>query len=217
MMIRNIWAVGRNYADHAKELGNEVPAQPLIFLKAGSSATVNSTEIELPHWSEEVHHEVELALKFSSQMRIMECAVALDLTERTLQTAAKKQGLPWTLAKSFSGACPVSAFFQIKNLDYLNDLEIRLWVNGELRQEAPLSQMIFKPKQLVDYVQERFPVCAGDLLLTGTPAGVAALQEGDVVKAEIRGEITHSWKVSKERAPITAQINVQTTAPIKIE
>jgi acylpyruvate hydrolase len=204
MMIRNIWAVGRNYADHAKELGNAVPASgqpPMIFLKAGSSATVNSTEIELPHWSTEVHHEVELALKFSSQMRIMECAVALDLTERNLQNLAKKEGKPWTLAKSFSGACPVSAFFQIKNLKDLEDLEMRLWVNDELRQQTSLGQMIFRPTALVDYLMEHFPVCAGDLLLTGTPAGVAALQDGDVVKAEIRGEITHSWRVRKEKAP----------------
>jgi acylpyruvate hydrolase len=205
MMIRNIWAVGRNYADHAKELGNPVPDvqnhSPLIFLKAGSSATVNSSELELPYWTTEVHHEVELALKFSSQMRIMECAVALDLTERSLQNQAKKEGKPWTLAKSFTGACPVSAFFQIRNLKELEDLEMRLWVNDELRQETSLRQMIFKPSYLVDYVMEHFPVCAGDLLLTGTPAGVAALQDGDRVKAEIRGQITHNWRVQKELPP----------------
>jgi len=201
MMIRNIWAVGRNYADHAKELGNEVPTTPMIFLKAGSSASVNSMELILPHWTTEVHHEVELALKFSSQMRIMECAVALDLTERALQNQAKKEGKPWTLAKSFDGACPVSAFFGIKSLEALKDLEIRLWVNDELRQQASFRQMIFEPAVLVDYVMKHFPVCAGDLLLTGTPAGVGPLVDGDVVKAEIRGEITHTWRVVKEKPP----------------
>src|SRR4051812_4963026 len=101
MLIRNIWGVGRNYAGHAKELGNSVPAQPMIFLKAGSCATVNSTEIYLPSWTEDVHHEVELCLKLSQSLSVIEAAVALDLTERKAQSEAKKSGSPWTLAKSF--------------------------------------------------------------------------------------------------------------------
>lgn len=195
MNIRNIWAVGRNYSDHAKELGNEVPTTPLIFLKAGSSATLNSTEITLPAWTEEVHHEVELILKFSSHLHIIEAGVALDLTERKKQTEAKAKGMPWTLAKSFDGACPVSSFFSVKKLEDLEKLQLRLWVNDELRQQGQISQMIFKIPDLVEYVLEHFPVCAGDLLLTGTPAGVAALQRGDVVKAEITDQISHTWKV----------------------
>lgn len=201
MIIRNIWAVGRNYADHAKELGNELPKHPMIFLKAGSSATVNSSELTLPYWAEEVHHEVELVLKFSSHLSIIEGAVALDLTERKLQNEAKKSGLPWTMAKSFSGACPVSAFFQIRKLTDLGDKEIKLWVNDELRQQGNFSQMIFNPTLLVEYVKEYFPVCAGDLLLTGTPAGVGPLRGGDMVRAEIVGEITHTWKVLQEVPP----------------
>ncbi len=195
MNIRNIWAVGRNYSDHVKELGNEVPTTPLIFLKAGSSATLNSTEITLPAWTEEVHHEVELILKFSSHLHIIEAGVALDLTERKKQTEAKAKGMPWTLAKSFDGACPVSSFFSVKKLEDLEKLQLRLWVNDELRQQGQISQMIFKIPDLVEYVLEHFPVCAGDLLLTGTPAGVAALQRGDVVKAEITDQISHTWKV----------------------
>jgi acylpyruvate hydrolase len=198
MIIRNIWAVGRNYADHAKELGNSVPTTPLIFLKAGSCATVNSTEIVLPHWTEEVHHEVELALKFNTYLGIMEGAVALDLTERNLQNSAKKEGKPWTLAKSFHDACPVSAFFQIKKLEDLKNLEIRLWVNDELRQEGRTEQMIFEIPYIIEYVKEHFPVCPGDLLLTGTPAGVGPLKPGDRIRAEIKGEITHQWVVKKE-------------------
>lgn len=202
MMIRNIWAIGRNYLDHAKEMGNEPTTQPMIFLKAGSSATVNSTEIILPWWTEEVHHEVELALKFSPSMTIVECAVALDLTERNLQSEAKKAGQPWTLSKSFDGACPVSAFFTIRHFEDLKDCTIRLWVNDVLRQEASLNDMLFKPQQIVDYVSERFPVCAGDLVLTGTPAGVGALRPGDLVKAQIEGQITHAWIVKKETPPL---------------
>lgn len=201
MIIRNIWAVGRNYADHAKELGNAVPTQPLIFLKAGSSATVNSNEIVLPYWTEDVHHEVELALKFNSHLQVMEAAVALDLTERKFQNEAKKAGQPWTLAKSFNNACAVSAFFIVRKLDELKDLRIRLWVNEELKQDGRTSQMIFPLEQVLEYVKERFPVCPGDLLLTGTPAGVGPLTAGDRVKAEIAGQITHTWVVRKESAP----------------
>jgi acylpyruvate hydrolase len=201
MIIRNIWGVGRNYAEHAKELGNQVPAQPLIFLKAGSSASVNSNQIDLPWWTEEVHHEVELALKFNSHLRVMEAAVALDLTERKFQNEAKTGGLPWTLAKSFHNACAVSAFFQIRSLEELKDLRLRLWVNDELRQEGRTSQMIFGLDPLISYVQEHFPVCPGDLLLTGTPAGVGPLQAGDRVKAEIEDQITHIWQVRKDSPP----------------
>jgi 2-keto-4-pentenoate hydratase/2-oxohepta-3-ene-1,7-dioic acid hydratase in catechol pathway len=201
MIIRNIWAIGRNYADHAKELGNAVPTKPMMFLKAGSSATVNSTEIWLPHWVTDVHHEVELALKFSSHMQILEGAVALDLTERNLQNEAKKAGHPWTLAKSFHNACAVSAFFQIKKLDECRDLHLRLWINDELRQDGRTSQMIFGLESIIEYAKEHFPVCPGDLLLTGTPAGVGPIRAGDRVKAEIEGHITHTWLVQQEAAP----------------
>ncbi len=201
MIIRNIWAVGRNYADHAKELGNAVPARPLIFLKAGSSASVNSTEIELPFWAEEIHHEVELALKFNSFLQISEAAIALDLTDRKEQSEAKKSGLPWTLAKSFHNACAVSAFFSVKKLNELEDLRIRLWVNDELKQDGRTSQMIFSLQTVLDYVKLHFPVCSGDLLLTGTPSGVGPLQPGDRVKAEIEGMITHTWVLRKEAPP----------------
>jgi acylpyruvate hydrolase len=200
-MIRNIWAVGRNYADHAKELGNQVPSSPMFFLKAGSSATVFSNEIVLPYWTEEVHHEVELALKFNNNLQVIEGAVALDLTERRLQNEAKKNGTPWTMAKSFDGACAVSAFFQVKNLSEIKDLRLRLWVNDELKQEGRTSQMIFPAERLIEDLIRCFPVCGGDLLLTGTPSGVGPIQAGDRVKAEIEGQIVQTWTVKKESPP----------------
>ena len=129
--------------------------------------------------------------------------MALDLTERKLQNAAKKAGLPWTLAKSFDGACAVSAFFNFHKLEELSDLRLRLWVNDELRQEGRTSQMVFRIPQLIEYVLGHYPVCAGDLLLTGTPAGVGRLQAGDRVKAEIEGQITHQWLVKKEAPPLS--------------
>ncbi|MFN7826091.1 MAG: fumarylacetoacetate hydrolase family protein [Pseudobdellovibrionaceae bacterium] len=142
-----------------------------------------------------MNHEVYLAFKISNHLLVFYAAVALYLTERKRQAEAKKNGTPWTMAKSFDGACPVSAFFMVRKLEDLEKLTLRLTVNDVLKQEAPLSEMIFKPTHLLEYIKEHFPVCAGDLILTGTPEGVGPIQAGDVVRAEISGEISHTWKV----------------------
>jgi 2-keto-4-pentenoate hydratase/2-oxohepta-3-ene-1,7-dioic acid hydratase in catechol pathway len=194
-MIQNIWAIGRNYVEHAKELGNEVPTEPLVFLKAGSCATLASSEIHLPKWATDVHHEVEIALQFDENLQISAACVALDLTERTLQSKLKSKGQPWTLAKSFTEACPISNFFPVGDLDELRKIDIKLMVNGELRQNGNTSLMIFSYEEQIDYVRQHFPVMAGDLLLTGTPAGVGPVKPGDVLVAEIVGKITHKWTV----------------------
>lgn len=118
-MIRNIWAVGRNYAEHAKELGNQVPTEPLIFLKAGSCATISAKDLHLPvdkKNTTDVHHEVELALQFDDNLQIAAACVALDLTDRVRQDHLKSKGLPWTFAKSFKEACPCLPFFRLMNL-----------------------------------------------------------------------------------------------------
>lgn len=194
-MIQNIWAVGRNYAEHAKELGNEVPTEPMIFLKAGSSATLAANEIHLPDWAKDVHHEVELALRFDENLQISEACMALDLTERTKQNQLKSKGHPWTLAKSFKESCPLSNFFPVADLDELKNLNITLKVNGNIRQNGNTSQMIFELEQLITYVKKHFPVVAGDLLLTGTPSGVGPITHGDILEAQLGEKMKHSWKV----------------------
>ncbi|KYG70112.1 hypothetical protein AZI85_15620 [Bdellovibrio bacteriovorus] len=194
-MIQNIWAVGRNYAEHAKELGNEVPTEPLLFLKAGSCATLASKDLHLPSWKNELHYETELALQFDDNLQIDAACIALDLTDREKQNQLKAKGQPWTLAKSFKGACPLSEFFPVSDLEELRNLDIILKVNGELRQQGNTSQMIFGFEQLLQFVRTHFPVMPGDLLLTGTPPGVGAFKKGDLLEAEIPGKIKHSWKV----------------------
>lgn len=194
-MIRNIWAVGRNFSDHAKELGNDLPPEPMIFLKAGSCATFAEKEISLPPWTQDIHHELELALKFDSHLQISEACLALDLTARSVQNALKAKGHPWTLAKSFQGACPLTPFFPVENLQNLEAAEFSLMVNGQIRQKGSPSQMIFGSEKLIQFVKMHFPVVPGDLLLTGTPAGVAALSPGDIVEAELVGKIKHTWTV----------------------
>ncbi|HEY8271059.1 MAG TPA: fumarylacetoacetate hydrolase family protein [Pseudobdellovibrionaceae bacterium] len=198
MTIRNIWAVGRNYAEHAQELDNEIPNQtdsePMVFLKAGSTAVINSKEFKIPAWAQNVHHEIELALQFNEHLKIDKAALALDLTERTWQQKLKAKGSPWTLAKSFTNSCPLSDFFTVDSLEELKNLNFSLTVNGELRQKGNTSQMIFPVPQLVEYILLHFPVCPGDLLLTGTPSGVAALQRGDQLVAELPGKVHKQWK-----------------------
>lgn len=194
-MIQNIWAVGRNYADHAKELNNEIPTEPLMFLKAGSCATLASKEIHLPTWSNDVHHEIELALRFDENLQVDQACLALDLTERTKQTQLKAKGHPWTLAKSFTESCPLSEFFAVSELDELTHLDLILKINGEIRQKGNTQQMIFSMTNLIDFVRHHFPVRPGDLLLTGTPAGVGPLKRGDIVEGEIVGKMTHKWIV----------------------
>jgi acylpyruvate hydrolase len=185
MIIRNLWCVGRNYSDHAKELGNEVPKTPLIFLKAGTCTLNSGFPLVLPTWSSDIHHEVELALQFGDGLKIVRGCIALDLTLRDIQTELKKNVHPWTLAKSFKNAAPLGSFFEIENLQSISDLKLRLTVNGEVRQEARVSEMVFPPETLATYVIERFPVTSGDLLLTGTPKGVGPVQDGDELIAEV--------------------------------
>ncbi|MES3037231.1 MAG: fumarylacetoacetate hydrolase family protein [Bdellovibrionota bacterium] len=193
-MIRNIWAVGRNYADHAVEMKASLPQSPLIFLKAGSCVT-EDTSITLPSWSTEIHHEIELALKLNDQLEFSHWGLALDLTERKIQSEAKKSGVPWTLAKSFTGACPLSPLHPFTDFAELENLEIELMVNGESRQRSALNQMIFKPRVLLEFIKTHFPVQPGDLILTGTPAGVAAVKPGDHLEASL-GSVKQIWKIN---------------------
>ncbi len=194
MQHQNIWAVGRNYAEHAKELGNEVPSTPLFFLKSGSCLQFNST-IELPNWVTEVHHEIEIALLIDENSQFSHYTLALDLTERNLQNDLKKKGQPWTLAKSFINACPIGQWQIFKNWEELKDKKLSLSVNGSERQAGYGQQMIFAPIELLAYVREHFPVQPGDILLTGTPAGVGPIHRGDILVGQIKDLIETQWKI----------------------
>jgi 2-keto-4-pentenoate hydratase/2-oxohepta-3-ene-1,7-dioic acid hydratase in catechol pathway len=193
--IRNIWAVGRNYTDHAKELGNAVPSSPLIFLKAGSTL-VSGHKVPVSRLDIEVHHEIELVLQFDQNLNISHMGLALDLTDRAAQNILKAQGQPWTLAKSFKYSCPVSPLVAVSSVSDLSDLEIELKINGDIRQAGKTSQMIFSLPVLVDFVKKHVPVCPGDLLLTGTPSGVGALKVGDKLEARLGNKLQQKWEIT---------------------
>lgn len=178
-----IWCVGRNYAEHAKELGNDLPTEPLIFLKAGSCLT-KGAPLQIPSWVSDLHHELEIALLFGPELQFSALGLALDLTERSLQSRLKSKGQPWTLAKSFHGACPISDLIPLRS-EALKDLRLELRVNGVLRQKGSSSEMIFSPETLRAFVLKHFPVRPGDLLLTGTPAGVGVIEPGDELEGQL--------------------------------
>lgn len=187
-----LWCVGRNYREHAKELNNPVPQKPLIFIKAGSTLSTQK-QITLPEWAGEVHHECELAVQLGSDLKPKNLTLALDLTARSLQDELKKKSEPWTLAKSFTGACPIGAAIAFPS-DFTS-LHFEFYKNSQLVQKGAVQDMIFSLSELLLYLQKHFPIQPGDWILTGTPAGVGPLFSGDQLKAQIPGRLTAEWTV----------------------
>ncbi len=193
--VGKIVCVGRNYVAHAEELGNEVPAFPLIFLKPPSNLIFNGDVIVHPDYSNEMHHEVELVLLIGKTVKnaddetaknaIAGYAVGLDMTLRDLQSELKKKGHPWTLAKCFDGAAAVSDFANAGDIDFKGAEKITLKVNNEIRQDSTLDKMIFSPVEIVKYISSKMTLEEGDLIYTGTPKGVNKVERGDKLFAYI--------------------------------
>ena len=198
--------VGRNYAGHAKEMGAEVPDEPILFLKPASSFRSLIDPIELPAFSQDVHHEVEMATLIESRLSnatpaeaqdaIGACGIGLDLTARDLQTALKNKGQPWERAKAFDGACPLSPFVDVAAFPDLQDVDIKLLVNGEVRQSGNTSDMVFPVADLIAHMSQFFTLQPGDVVLTGTPAGVGPLAADDVVLVELGPDHRFSTRVA---------------------
>ena len=193
--ISKIVCVGRNYAEHANELGNEIPEKPVIFLKPASSVIYSGDEIIYPSFSSDMHHEVELVILIGNKVKdadekeaeeaIAGYGVGLDMTLRDVQNELKKKGHPWTIAKGFDTSAVLSDFI-LKN-DYQLTLngEISLSVNGEIRQREKLNLMLFSPVKLVQYISSLLTLEEGDLIFTGTPKGVGKVEKGDKLFARI--------------------------------
>jgi acylpyruvate hydrolase len=195
--IGKIVCVGRNYAEHAKELGNEVPEKPVVFLKPASAIIFTGDEIKYPPISKEMHHEVELVLLIGNKIKdasledaekaIASYGVGLDMTLRDVQSKLKSKGHPWTIAKCFDTSAVLSEFVLKDDHNLTLDEEIFLTVNDEERQRDKLNKMIFKPAELVQYLSSLMTLDQGDLIFTGTPKGVGKVNEGDQIKAGIVG------------------------------
>lgn len=202
--IGTVYAIGRNFAEHARELGNEIPTDPVVFLKAASCVfdaspkTSSPKAIGLPSFTQDVHHEVEAVLWIAHSPKdsstgsawdaIGAVAVGIDVTARDLQNELKKKGLPWTLAKALKTFGPVGEWIELtgkgeaeKNVPF----KLSLSVNGEVRQTGSSDQLLFSIPQLVSYLHERFELRRGDLIFTGTPSGVRAFLPGDELEAKL--------------------------------
>ncbi len=195
--IGKIVCLGRNYADHIKELGNETPDRPVIFIKPASSVLKHGGEVVIPPYSRCCHHEAELALligrraKDLTEDEAMACVAgygaAIDLTLRDVQDELKKKGLPWEIAKGFDTACPLSDFVPATSVADPHDLRIVMKVNNEVRQDGSTVLMLRRIPAILKEISAIFTLEEGDVVLTGTPAGVSAIESGDRLCAEIEG------------------------------
>jgi len=195
--IGKIVCLARNYAEHAKELGNETPAAPVLFMKPATSVIGDGEAVVIPSYSQECHYEVELALLIGTRSRNVPEAeamghlagygVAIDMTLRDVQNALKAKGLPWEIAKGFDSSCPLSDFVSAGSIADPHNLNLTLAVNGEKRQDGCSSDMINRIPQIIAHISAVFTLEPGDVILTGTPAGVGQVVAGDVMEAAIGG------------------------------
>lgn len=207
-----IVAVGRNYAAHAKELGNAVPKEPVLFLKPTSSYLPNGGTIQIPHPYESLDHEVELAVVIGQKARdvaestamdyVGGYALALDMTAREIQASAKSAGLPWTVAKGQDTFTPISAVLPKSAINDPDNLELWLKVDDEIRQKGSTRDMIFKIPFLISHISSIMTLMEGDVILTGTPKGVGPVRAGQKITAGITDIIDVRFGIQKrQKAP----------------
>ncbi|MFS7251016.1 fumarylacetoacetate hydrolase family protein [Rahnella rivi] len=196
--VNKVVCVGNNYADHIKEMGSQVSAEPVVFIKPETALCDIRQPIALPTGLGSVHHEIELAVLIGTPLKqatpdrvanaIAGYGLALDLTLRDLQSQFKAAGQPWEKAKGFDGACPMSGFIPVSEFGDAQQAELRLLINGELRQEGNTRDMLTPVLPLIAYMSRFFTLRAGDIILTGTPHGVGPLKAGDEICATLNGK-----------------------------
>ena len=195
--VRRVYCIGRNYAAHAIEMGHDPDREPPFFFQKNPDNLDPSGAFSYPPQSADVHHEAELAVALksggvnipvaSAQGHVFGYGVALDMTRRDLQGAAKKMGRPWEIGKAFEGSAPIGPIHPVSRTGPLAAGKITLSVNKELRQDGDLNQMIWKVPEMISYLSDYFELRAGDVILTGTPAGVGPVARGDIIEVSIAG------------------------------
>ncbi len=196
--VHRIYCVGRNFADHAIEMGHDPDKEPPFFFQKNPDTLVAPADgFPYPSASQDVHHEIELVVALKSGgsdipvEKALDCvfgyAIGLDMTRRDLQAEAKKHGRPWEVAKAFEKSAPCGPLHAASDISPLTEGAIRLSINGAVRQDGNLNQMIWKVPEMIAYLSRLFTLQPGDLIFSGTPAGVGAVQQGDVMRGEIDG------------------------------
>ena len=192
-----IICIGRNYADHAKEMKSELPTEPIFFMKPDTALVKEGSDIYLPEFSDEIHFECEVVIKINKAGKFIqkefarnyysEITLGLDLTARDLQTKCKEKGLPWEIAKAFDNSAPISSkWISISDIN-LSDINFQFFQNGELKQNGFTKDMIFSIDELISYVSTFITLKTGDLIYTGTPAGVGPIRIGDKLEGNLNG------------------------------
>lgn len=194
-----IICIGRNYALHAKELGNEVPKEPVLFLKPDSSILQKNQPFFYPEFSKEIHHEVELVIKINrlgkhipekyAYKYYQEIGLGIDFTARDIQQLCKQKGLPWEKAKAFDGSAPLGKFIKKDKIKDINDIDFHLDVNGKTVQQGNSGKMIFSIDNIISHVSKFFTLKIGDLIFTGTPQGVGPVAINDHLQGYIQDKL----------------------------
>jgi fumarylpyruvate hydrolase len=203
--VRRVYCIGRNYAAHAVEMGHDPDREPPFFFQKNPNNLDSSGAFPYPPHSSDVHHEVELLVALKSGgtnipldqalSHVYGYGVCLDMTRRDLQGEAKKMGRPWEIGKAFELSGPVGPVLPVAQVGHPDQGRVALIVNGALRQEGDLNQMIWKVPEMISYLSEYFELQAGDVIMAGTPSGVGAVVRGDVMEAVIEGVGTLTVKV----------------------
>ncbi len=192
-----IICIGRNYTDHISELNNERPEEPVVFIKPDSAILLKQHPFVIPEFSNEVHHEVEVIVKICKVGKHIsqkfahkyynEISLGVDFTARDLQTKLKEKGLPWEKAKGFDGSAIIGNFLPKNSFSSLENINFELRNKGEIVQQGNTNLMLWKIDELIAYVSQYFTLKTGDILFTGTPKGVAPVQDGDVLEGFLEG------------------------------
>ena len=192
-----IFCVGKNYAAHAKEMGGDVPSSPLIFMKPSTALLPYAKPFYYPDFSKNIHYELELVVKICEQGKsvskqkalshVGEISLGIDFTARDIQQECKANGHPWEIAKSFDYSASIGQWRAI-DVESLADLRFELQKNGEVVQEAHTADMVYDIPTIIEYVSHRFTLQKGDLIYTGTPAGVGPVEKGDLLEGYLMGE-----------------------------
>jgi len=200
-----IICIGRNYTDHIKELENERPEEPVIFLKPDTSLLLKNQPFFIPPFSEDVHYEVEVLVRINrigkhiqekfSHKYYDEIGLGIDFTARDLQAKLKAKGLPWEKAKAFDGAAVVGAWVSKSELPNVDNLNFQMKKNNEIVQSGTTSLMLWKIDEIISYVSQFFTLKIGDIIFTGTPAGVGKVSENDILEGSLEGRKMFSIKV----------------------
>jgi len=188
-------AIGRNYAAHAKELNNPLPSSPVIFMKPDTAVLKDNKPFYIPDFSSDIHYELEVVLKVSKEGKHIaekfasnyfeEIGLGIDFTARDLQSSLKEKSLPWELSKAFDNSAAISHFIPKSSIEDMNNLQFRLAINGETRQDGNTRNILFSFEKIIAFVSQYITLKKGDLIFTGTPEGVGQVHQGDKLEAWI--------------------------------